>query len=336
MSKPSRNYQTGRTLGSGTYSVVKEVVDVETGKEMNKEHTRGHKDMVLNEIEMLRRISGGTKNMITLSDYFETSHNIYICYDLCTGGNVFHRVCKKGTYVEGDAAVLVRNLCTDIVYIHSKGIVHGDLKPENLLLRIPENNSPVMIADFGLARELGKDDDGKTSLLTGVHGSPLYMAPEIYGKTGYEKPVDIWALGVITYFLLVGRTPFERKKDKESEKRAILKGDLNFEPLQDWRSVSQTAQDFIRRCLTLNPNERMTAEECLEHEFDLLPKQSGSDEAPMSSADIFQLSSFFSVDPLAEKAKANRIQIQPSPHLFSESPQNFRILVPPFVCLTLE
>ncbi|KIK62804.1 hypothetical protein GYMLUDRAFT_164135, partial [Collybiopsis luxurians FD-317 M1] len=267
-------YRAGKTLGFGTYSIVKEMIHVKTGKvyackvssRKSKINKQRMKAMILNEIDMLTRISGGTENMIILSDYFETSHNIYLCYDLCTGGDVFDRICKQGSYIEGDAAVLVQSLCSDIAYIHSKGIVHRDLKPENLLLRTPASNSQVMIADFGLARELGKDDDGKTCLLTGVHGTPLYMAPEMYSKTGYGKPVDIWALGVITHFILVGRTPFKRKH-KEAERRVILKGDFNFEPWKDWTHISQTAQDFIRRCLAFDPNERMTAEECLEHEW---------------------------------------------------------------------
>jgi serine/threonine protein kinase len=92
------------------------------------------------------------------------------------------------------------------------------------------------------------------------------MAPEIFKKIGHGKPVDIWALGVITYFLLCGYTPFDRDSDFE-EMQAILNAEYKFEPFDYWRGVSDPAKDFIRRCLTIDPNKRMTAHEALQHPF---------------------------------------------------------------------
>ena len=83
---------------------------------------------------------------------------------------------------------------------------------------------------------------------------------------GHHKPVDIWAMGVITYFLLCGYTPFDRDSQaKETE--AIIAGDYKFEPVEYWENVSETAKDFITCCLTLNPAKRPTAQEMLEHEW---------------------------------------------------------------------
>jgi serine/threonine protein kinase len=75
---------------------------------------------------------------------------------------------------------------------------------------------------------------------------------------------DVWAIGVITYFLLCGYTPFDRDSNLE-EMQAILVADYSFTPLEYWRGVSQTARDFIRRCLTVDPAKRMTAHEALSH-----------------------------------------------------------------------
>ncbi len=103
-------------------------------------------------------------------------------------------------------------------------------------------------------------------MLTTTCGTPGYMAPEIFKKTGHGKPVDLWALGVITYFLLCGYTPFDRDSDFE-EMQAILKADYSFTPVEYWRGVSSDAEEFVRRCLTIDPAKRMTAHEALQHPF---------------------------------------------------------------------
>ncbi|KAL7335866.1 Calcium/calmodulin-dependent protein kinase type I [Mucor circinelloides] len=91
------------------------------------------------------------------------------------------------------------------------------------------------------------------------------MAPEIFKKTGHGKPVDLWAIGVITYFLLSGYTPFEGSNNVE-EMQAIMNADYNYDD-PCWDNISQAAKNFIDRCLTINPDERITAHQALEHEW---------------------------------------------------------------------
>lgn len=90
-----------------------------------------------------------------------------------------------------------------------------------------------------------------------------YMAPEIFKKTGHGKPVDIWAMGVISYFLLCGYTPFDRDTSA-LEMQAILAGDYKFDD-EYWSGVSDTAKNFVSTCLTLDAEKRPTAKEALEH-----------------------------------------------------------------------
>ncbi|KAI0752543.1 Pkinase-domain-containing protein [Daedaleopsis nitida] len=259
-------YRTGKTLGSGTYAIVKEAVHIKTGKYyackvINKKLMEGREYMVRNEIAVLKKVSKGYRNIVTLHDYFETAHNLYLCFDLCTGGELFDRICAKGNYYEADAAALVRTIMGAVKYIHECGIVHRDLKPENLLFRTKDEDADIMIADFGLSRVM---DDEKFHLLTEICGTPGYMAPEIFKKTGHGKPVDVWAMGVITYFLLCGYTPFDRDTQQQ-EMEAIIAGDYKFEPLEYWDGVSDTARNFVRDCLTIDPTSRPTAAQALQH-----------------------------------------------------------------------
>ncbi|EFY89241.1 Calcium/calmodulin-dependent protein kinase type I [Metarhizium acridum] len=261
-------YKVGKTLGAGSYSVVKECVHIDTGryyaaKVINKRLMAGREHMVRNEIAVLKKVSMGHQNILTLVDYFETMNNLYLVTDLALGGELFDRICRKGSYYESDAADLIRATLSAVAYLHDHGIVHRDLKPENLLFRTPEDNADLLIADFGLSRIM---DEEQFHVLTTTCGTPGYMAPEIFKKTGHGKPVDLWALGVITYFLLCGYTPFDRDSDFE-EMQAILNADYSFTPIEYWRGVSSNAKDFIRRCLTIDHTKRITAHEALQHAF---------------------------------------------------------------------
>ncbi|KAF4126051.1 hypothetical protein GMORB2_1297 [Geosmithia morbida] len=261
-------YKVGKTLGAGSYSVVKECVHIDTGryyaaKVINKRLMTGREHMVRNEIAVLKKVSMGHQNILTLVDYFETMNNLYLVTDLALGGELFDRICRKGSYYESDAADLIRATLSAVTYLHDHGIVHRDLKPENLLFRTPEDNAELLIADFGLSRIM---DEEQFHVLTTTCGTPGYMAPEIFKKTGHGKPVDLWALGVITYFLLCGYTPFDRDSDFE-EMQAILNADYSFTPVEYWRGVSRHARDFIRLCLTVDPSARITAHDALQHPF---------------------------------------------------------------------
>ena len=119
--------------------------------------------MVKNEIVVLKRISQGHKNILTLVDYFETPNNLYLVTDLARGNELFDRIYHKGSFYESDAANIIRSIASGVAYLHSHGIVHRDLKPENLLFQTPDEDSDLLIADFGLSRIID-DDMWHTSL----------------------------------------------------------------------------------------------------------------------------------------------------------------------------
>lgn len=122
-------YKTGKVLGTGTYSRVMEAVHIETGryyaaKVINKRLMAGREHMVRNEIAVLKRISMGHQNILTLVDYFETVNNLYLITDLALGGELFDRICRKGSYFESDAVELIRTTVSAVSYLHNHGIVH--------------------------------------------------------------------------------------------------------------------------------------------------------------------------------------------------------------------
>ena len=117
---------------------------------------------------------------------------VYLVTDLALGGELFDRICRKGSYYESDAADLIRSVLSAVAYLHDHGIVHRDLKPENLLFRTPEDDADLLIADFGLSRIM---DEEQFHVLTTTCGTPGYMAPEIFKKSGHGKPVYVLSPG---------------------------------------------------------------------------------------------------------------------------------------------
>lgn len=188
---------------------------------------------------------------------------MYLITDLAFGGELFDRIVKRGSYYESDAVEIVKTTLSAVCYLHRNGIVHRDLKPENLLFRSPAEDSEMLLADFGLSRII---DEEQMHVLTTTCGTPGYMAPEIFNKTGHGKPVDVWALGVITYFLLCGYTPFDRDTSVE-EMKAIMAGDYSFEPEEYWEDISESAKDFIKACLTVDPSKRISSSDAQQHAF---------------------------------------------------------------------
>lgn len=129
-----------------------------------------------------------------------------------------------------------------------------DLKPENLLYLTPEPNSSIVLADFGIAKML----DSKDEVLTTMAGSFGYAAPEVMMKKGHGKPVDMWSMGVITYTLLCGYSPF-RSENLNDLIEECKNGRVIFHE-RYWKEVSKDAKDFITQLLQADPSKRPTSE----------------------------------------------------------------------------
>jgi serine/threonine protein kinase len=138
-------------------------------------------------------------------------------------------------------------------YLHLQSITHRDMKPENVLLVSKDiDNFDIKISDLGFAQEI---PEGKKMAL--VLGSPLYMAPELVNRKPYTEKVDVWSLGVITYQLLSGKTPFESDSIKKIDWNINNKV-IKFENTvhENWGDISDEAKNFILKCLDRNPNSR--------------------------------------------------------------------------------
>jgi len=211
------------------------------------------------EIDIMRKVDH--PNVIKMYEVFEDDDYVIITTELIDGGELFYKIVDIGSYSERDAAHIVKQLCDGVKYLHSMGIAHRDLKPENLLCSGNGEDMVIKIADFGLSKIFNEGDQLKTSC-----GTPDYAAPEVIKMEGeYGKEVDMWAVGVITYVLLCGYPPFYSENQTELFDQ-IASADYTFND-PEWSEISDKAKDFIKKLLVVEPSERMTAEQAIEHEW---------------------------------------------------------------------
>jgi calcium/calmodulin-dependent protein kinase I len=256
-----KKYKIGKALGTGNFSVVKRCTDRETGIEyamkiIDKKMVEGKEEMIETEVAILRKVKH--KNVISMVEAFDTADKLYLVMDLATGGELFERIVKKGSYTEADASALVRSMLEAIDYLHDLDIIHRDLKPENLLFADESETANLMITDFGLSKMMND-----ATFLTTACGTPGYVAPEVLKQKGYGKSVDLWSIGVITYILLCGYPPFY-DEDQASLFETIIRGKFEFHA-EYWGGISASAKDLIKKLLTTDPAKRLTAKQALEH-----------------------------------------------------------------------
>uniref|UniRef100_A0A8C6PIU5 Optineurin n=1 Tax=Nothobranchius furzeri TaxID=105023 RepID=A0A8C6PIU5_NOTFU len=248
-------------LGTGAFSEVVLAQEKLTSrmfavKCIPKKALKGKESSIENEIAVLRKIKH--ENIVALEDIYESPDHLYLVMQLVSGGELFDRIVEKGFYTEKDASTLIRQVLDAVNYLHKMGIVHRDLKPENLLYFNPQDESKIMISDFGLSKMEGSGDVMSTAC-----GTPGYVAPEVLAQKPYSKAVDCWSIGVIAYILLCGYPPFYDENDSKLFEQ-ILKADYEFDAPY-WDDISDSAKDFISCLMEKDPAKRFTCDQALRH-----------------------------------------------------------------------
>ena len=262
-------YKFGRMIGRGAFGKVNIGLNILTGrivaiKSFNKQNLSNEKAKrkILYETNLMRGLYHPSVTKIL--ETFETDKYMLIIMEYISGGNLQNFVKKRRKLCEKTARILYRQLIQGIKYIHSKGIVHRDIKLENILLDL---NNIVKICDFGVGKLTQKGQK-----LLDQCGTPVYMAPEIIKGDGYEGfPVDVWSSGVALYIMLSGNIPFNRDKTHDLQS-AIM--NLPYKKIDD---VSESANDLLQNILEKDPNKRFTPDQILEHPWMNIGNDDGSD-----------------------------------------------------------
>ncbi|KAJ4755889.1 Calcium-dependent protein kinase family protein [Rhynchospora pubera] len=281
-------YTVGKKLGQGQFGTTYLVTHKVTGKEfacksINKRKLINDDDVddVKREIQIMHHVCG-LPNIISIEGAYEDNLHVHVVMELCTGGELFDRIIKRGHYSEKRAAELARVIVTVVEACHSLGVMHRDLKPENFLFVNEDENAPLKAIDFGLSIFFKPDE-----VFNDVVGSPYYVAPEVLRKC-YGPEADVWSAGVIIYILLSGVPPFWAETEQGIFEQ-VLNGKLDFDS-DPWPKISDSAKDLVRRILVRNPKKRLTAHEVLCHPW--LQIEGMAPDRPLDSAVLTRLKQF--------------------------------------------
>ncbi|GMR36737.1 hypothetical protein PMAYCL1PPCAC_06932, partial [Pristionchus mayeri] len=245
-------YRLGKELGSGNFSKVKIGSHILTNervavKIMEKAKMDAKSQKLLGrEIENMERVNH--PNIIQLFEVVETITRIHLVCEYARGGELYMYVHEKGKLPEKEAKILFAQLISAVEHLHNLNIAHRDIKAENIMFSEPGGS--LRLVDFGFSRLL--DDDSVRTFC----GSPPYAAPELFQSDSYDgKAVDMWACGILLYFILVGVTPF-RGETVSDLKGKVLEGKYTFPEY-----LSLFSQEVMRRLLEMNSKERMKVTE---------------------------------------------------------------------------
>jgi len=284
---PTSTAVSTKTLTSGKvgqnfenlYSLQEKIRDGETGTIVRKGQKKGTNEMyaikiinrglgqgpmssddnkVMNEVSILQSLSHN--HVVKLYDFFEEATRFCLVMELMGGGDLFERIVTKEMYTERDAREVAEALLSAVDYIHTRGVAHRDLKPQNLLLVTRNNDTFMKVGDFGFAKRVHTPK----SLFTRC-GTPTYVAPEILKGHPYDQSVDMWSVGVIIYVALVGYPPF-LEQDQRVMLDKIRRGAYEFYQ-EDWSNISKQAKNVIKNLLKVDPDSRFSAGKALQHEW---------------------------------------------------------------------
>jgi len=268
-----------QVLGEGAYGSVHPARLAATGekvalKKISKRYTDS--SSFKTETDALLRIydNGGHPNISGLRDMYEDYNHFYLILDLVSGGEMFEHLINYGAYSEADAARLMYEIASALAFLHGVGVIHSDLKPENLLLDSKKRiDGVIKMIDFGCAVVFEEDGSGPKNVnvpSANSNGTTAYWPPERFKKGIEANPLmDMWAVGVILYIMLTGIHPFDlsgTSTDKEIEDRILA--DPNPPMDEEYTAhLSLYAIELIKSLMDPNPDNRITAYEMLNHSW---------------------------------------------------------------------
>ncbi|XP_021056557.1 ribosomal protein S6 kinase alpha-1 isoform X2 [Mus pahari] len=258
----SDGYVVKETIGVGSYSVCKRCVHKATNMEYAVKVIDKSKRDPSEEIEILLRY-GQHPNIITLKDVYDDGKHVYLVTELMRGGELLDKILRQKFFSEREASFVLYTISKTVEYLHSQGVVHRDLKPSNILY-VDESGNPecLRICDFGFAKQLRAEN----GLLMTPCYTANFVAPEVLKRQGYDEGCDIWSLGILLYTMLAGYTPFANGPSDTPEEILTRIGSGKFTLSGgNWNTVSETAKDLVSKMLHVDPHQRLTAKQVLQH-----------------------------------------------------------------------
>ncbi|XP_049335908.1 calcium/calmodulin-dependent serine protein kinase b isoform X15 [Astyanax mexicanus] len=263
-------YELCEVIGKGPFSVVRRCINRDTGQQfavkiVDVASFTSSPGLSTEDLKREASICHMLKHphIVELLETYSSDGMLYMVFEFMDGADLCFEIVKRAdagfVYSEAVASHYMRQILEALRYCHDNNVIHRDVKPHCVLLASKENSAPVKLGGFGVAIQLGE-----SGLVAGGRvGTPHFMAPEVVKREPYGKPVDVWGCGVILFILLSGCLPFYGTKERLFE--GIIKGKYKVMNPRQWSHISESAKDLVRRMLMLDPAERITVYEALNH-----------------------------------------------------------------------
>ncbi|XP_042523319.1 myosin light chain kinase, smooth muscle isoform X5 [Dipodomys spectabilis] len=276
--KVSDFYDIEERLGSGKFGQVFRLVEKKTGKiwagKFFKAYSAKEKENIRQEIGIMNCLHH--PKLVQCVDAFEEKANIVMVLEIVSGGELFERIIDEDfELTERECIKYMKQISEGVEYIHKQGIVHLDLKPENIMC-VNKTGTRIKLIDFGLARRL--ENAGSLKVL---FGTPEFVAPEVINYEPISYATDMWSIGVICYILVSGLSPFMGDNDNETLAN-VTSATWDFDD-EAFDEISDDAKDFISNLLKKDMKDRLNCTQCLQHPW--LMKDTKNMEAKKLSKD---------------------------------------------------
>lgn len=247
----------------GKYATVRRCRERSSGRQWAAKFLRKRRRVQELRAEALHEVAvldaaANCSRLVSLHQVFETNTEMVLVLELAPGGELQMILDRDEVPEERQVARLLKQILDGIAFLHSLNVAHLDIKPQNLVLTGEFPDCDVKLCDFGISRYISHGADIREIL-----GTPDYVAPEVLSYEPISLATDMWSIGVLLYVLLTGCSPFGGDTKQETFCN-ISRCRLDF-PDDLFEDVSEEARDLMRKLMVKNPNERLTATECLQH-----------------------------------------------------------------------